>query len=586
MSENHGNPLTRRQILAGLAGTAAAGAGLSVSSATLAGTGQPQNWDREVDIVCVGSGAAALAAAVTAVNRGARVAVFEKAPVAGGTTAKSGAVFWIPNNFIMKGKGISDDRTACIQYMARYAYPNQFSAKAPNMGLSKAAFDKIAAFYDNGSAMTDHLREIGAVKVREFTMFHREVSATDYLPNTPENKLPQARALAVANDDGGYAHGFGMISQMETWLTERDTPIETEHQVTEIITEGDAVVGVAVKHGDNTVNVRARKGVIFGTGGFVHNVEMIREFQDVFIYGSCGQQSATGDFVPLATRVGARLGNMDGAWRTQVVLDQALDNRAIGTPMFVPPGDAMFLVNKYGKRVVNEARNYNDRTRAHFDFDVTNAEYPNQLMFMIYDDRVAESTGSGTGQPSVRAEADYVIAGNTLEELSTKLYDRLTELAAQTGSFQLDGAFGANLKQTTERFNEFARKGKDPDFQRGEALYDREWHELWTKFQENRGHEPNPYPNNTMHPLNDKGPYYAIILAPGALDTNGGPVINDRAQVMDADDQPVKGLYGAGNCVASPSHNAYYGPGGTIGPAMTFGYIAARHALTTSASET
>jgi hypothetical protein len=582
MTDKKSTPLTRRQILAGIAGTAMAGATAAVAgTGTMTAAGEKRRWDREVDIVCVGSGAAALTAAVTAVDGGAEVAVFEKAPVPGGTTAKSGAVFWIPNHFILRNEGITDDRTECLQYLARYAYPGQYSPDAPHMGLTPEAFARLAAFYDNGWKMTDHMRETGALNVREFQMFHLDVPATDYLPDVPENKLPKRRALAVATDNGDYAHGFGMIGQMESWLGERNVAIETDHQVTDILVEDNVVVGVAVQHNGGITNVRTRKGVIFGTGGYVHNVEMIRAYQDMFIYGSCGQQSATGDLIPMAGRVGARMGNLSGAWRSQVVLEQALENRAVGAPMFVPPGDAMFLVNKYGRRVVDEHRNYNDRTRAHFDFDVANAEYPNQLLFMIYDDRVAESTGSGTGLPPVHSRASYVVSGQTFGDLSVKLRDRLAGLAGKTGDFQLDKSFADSLEETFKRFNEFARKGKDLDFQRGDYLYDREWHPLWTKFNEDSGHEVNPYPNSTMYPLADKGPYYAIILAPGALDTNGGPVINDRAQVVSADNRPIPGLYGAGNCIASPARNAYFGPGATIGPAMTFGYIAARHALKT-----
>lgn len=590
MNDNENKQFSRRQILAGLTSAAAVmGAGVAgavtVRSAHAGDEPHGQKWDHEVDILCVGGGAASLTAAVTATAGGARVAVVEKAPVLGGTTAKSGGVFWIPNHYGLKARGISDERTSCLQYLCRYAYPNFYNADVPNMGLPEEDFAKIAAFYDNGSVMTDFLRDSGALLVREWRLWALDKNAPDYLAHVPENRVPRGRSLASATADGDYAHGFGMIEQMETWLTAKGVPILTEHRVTELLTHNGTVVGAVAKTGDREVRIRAAKGVIFGTGGYVHNVGMVQANQQVFIYGSCGQQSSTGDFIGIAERLGARLGNLAGAWRTQVVLEQALQNRAVGTGMFVPPGDSMVMVNKYGKRVVNEHRNYNDRTQIHFQFDITNADYPNQLLLMIYDRRTAETTGPDTGQPEVHAKASHVIAADTLEQLDKKVRARLAALAPQTGNFQLADNFLDGLKNTVTRFNDFAIKGKDIDFERGDYEYDREWHPVWTGFQKDKGHEPNPYPNTTMHPLTDKGPYYAIILAPGALDTNGGPVTNHKAQVLDGDSKPIPGLYGAGNCIASLSRNAYYGAGATLGPAMTFGYIAAKDALQQPARE-
>jgi hypothetical protein len=134
------------------------------------------------------------------------------------------------------------------------------------------------------------------------------------------------------------------------------------------------------------------------------------------------------------------------------------------------------------------------------------------------------------------------------------------------------------LKATIGRFNGFARSGDDQDFHRGDAAYDSEWHLVFSPMRTDTEWAPNNGPSVTMHPLRDEGPYYAIILAAGALDTNGGPVIDASARVLNTEDKPIAGLYGAGNCIASPSREAYWGAGHTLGLSLTFGYIAANAA--------
>ena len=227
---------------------------------------------------------------------------------------------------------------------------------------------------------------------------------------------------------------------------------------------------------------------------------------------------------------------------------------------------------------MDEKRNYSDRAMTHFVWDPQYAEWTNMLVFMIFDQRTATLWQGFVPYPVQGAEAEYIIAGDTYDELAKNISTRLKKLSPHTGGFSLSPKFLENLKETVDRFNGFAVSGKDEDFGRGDFNYDREW----TTFPPTIpgvDWPPKDSPNYTMYPLSEKGPYFAVILGAGTLDTNGGPVINKYTQVLNNFDKPIPGLYGAGNCIASPTANAYWGGGSTIGPALTYGHIAGLNAV-------
>jgi succinate dehydrogenase/fumarate reductase flavoprotein subunit len=567
--------LSRRQVLLG-AGAAAGAMALPASAA--AATAKNQRWDMETDIVVVGSGAAACAAAVTATGLGAQVVVVEKMPMCGGTTNKSGGITWIPNNRFIAANGQQDNRDDCLRYMARYAYPDLYSPESKNLGLAEHDYQMLEAFYDNGAKMVDYLDEIGAFKFREFKMWDLNTVPPDYADHLPENKRSTMRALEPAIGSGPYTGGRALASQLEDWLRKQKVQFLMEHSAVGVVKEGDKVIGLEARHENKMVRIRARKAVIFGTGGYAHNVALSHLHQPD-LYGSCAALGSTGDFIAIAQQAGARMGTLGSAWRMQVPLEQALENRAIPNGVVFVPGDSMIQVNKYGKRVVKEKRNYNDRTRAHFVFDPVNIEYPNQLLFMVFDERTLSRYAGNLPLPADKRESTLLIEGGNAEELTRAIARRLEKYASKIGSFRLDKNFAANLDASIRRYNGFAEAGRDEDFDRGLHDYDRIWSKFFSAASKDSRFPDNDKPNITMYPIDQTGPLYAVILAPGALDTSGGPAINRDGQVLAADGHPMPGLYGAGNCIASPTGPAYMGAGGTICLAMTFGYLAARHAV-------
>ncbi len=171
-----------------------------------------------------------------------------------------------------------------------------------------------------------------------------------------------------------------------------------------------------------------------------------------------------------------------------------------------------------------------------------------------------------------------MISGESLDRLTAAIDDRLEWIAPRTGNVRLSADFATNAKGSIARFNGFADKGVDDDFHRGDHLYDREWHTKIWSFPNPNGSWTFDRPNITMYPISSRGPYYAIILGSGTLDTNGGPVVDATAQVVDTHHALIPGLNGAGNCNATPTGPYYYAGGGTLGPAVAFGYLAGKNA--------
>ena len=376
-------------------------------------------------------------------------------------------------------------------------------------------------------------------------------------------------------ENGKLAYGGELVRQLTSWADTHEIPLLLGYRVTRILrNSGGEVIGVEATTPDGKkVNLRGQRAVVFGSGGFTHNKELMLHFQRGPHFGGCAAPTNTGDFVLMASAIGAELGNMAGAFLAEIVLEQALADPGGSHDVFYIMGDSVLEVNRYGLRYGDEKRNYNDRTMTHFIWDPLRAEWTNMLTFMIYDQRTATLWQGFPPLPPQGFAAPYVISGSSLDELAVNIKTRLTTLAAQTGGFSVDASFPLNLKETVNSFNLFALSGVDTEFHRGEFNYDREW-TTFPPFVPDTQWPPEGSKNYTMYPLSQSGPYHAMILAAGTLDTNGGPLINHSAQVLDTARKPIPGLYGAGDCIASPTANAYWGGGSTLGPALTFGHIA------------
>ncbi len=498
--------------------------------------------------------------------------------VEGGTSARSGGRYWIPNNKEQEKAGIEDSREYGIKYMARYSFPDLYDGEKENYGLEKDALELIETYYDTAAEAIGFLEGLNVLE-SEMDYNWKEKPQLDYMDTYEENKGIRGRTLRPKTEKGAKVTGFDYVQLLHTWAKKNGVDVRLEHRVTNIIlnSKGEAM-GVRVVSKEGKRDFLARKGVVFATGGFSHNKDLVRRFQYGPQYGGCASPNNEGDLVNMAEEIGLKLGNMQNAYRNQSLFEQHLDNPGGVNSIFYITGDSNFQVNKYGKRVMNEKRNYNDRAKSHFVWDEVKGEWTNKLLFMIMDKRNALNWQGMIplvlGEPE---EMPYVIVGKDLDELSLNIEKRLEKLKKSTANFQLDESFKENLKDTFQRFNRFAKNGLDEDFHRGCADYDKEFFTFPPTNPTGIEWPPKDSKNVAIYPLSEEGPYYAFILASGTLDTNGGPMINKDAQLIRYDGQPVRGLYGAGNCIASPGKGAYWGAGATLGSGMVFGYRAGKH---------
>lgn len=547
------------------------------------------HWDHTTEVLVIGTGGGAMTAALVAKQAGLDVLMIEKTEYYGGSTAISGGGLWVPNNYLLQRDGLKDSLEKARTYLR-----HTIGDRTP-----QALQD---AYLVNAPEMVKYLASNSHVR------FHRSVGYADYYPERPGGMadgraiegspfdgsklgedLAQLRPMAIEVPAGLaftaseynklgmitstwagksvalkvgvrtvfnrltgvklLALGPALIARLRLSLKDENVPIWLNTPLQELIVEEGAVVGVVAEKGGQPFRIRARKGVILAAGGFAHNQQMREQYQKGPINHTWSSASPgnTGDAIRAGMAIGAQIDLMDDAWWGPSTLPP-------NAPVMFHVGDRSYpggiMVNAAGQRFTNEAASYVEVV--HAMYEKHSAATPHIPATFIMDQRYRNKYIFGTlfpmqPIPKIYFESGYFKRGDTLEELAQRC-----------------GIDPRALVETVARFNRFARAGVDEDFRRGDSAYDRYYG------------DPTVKPNPCLAPI-EKPPFYAVQMVPGDLGTKGGLVIDEHARVLGADGAPIPGLYAAGNNSASVMGNTYPGAGSTIGPSMTFGYIAAKH---------
>ncbi|HEY8611773.1 MAG TPA: FAD-dependent oxidoreductase [Roseomonas sp.] len=554
----------------------------------------------ECDVLVVGSGAGGLSAAVAAAARGLSVIVAEKEPYVGGTTAVSGGFLWVPNNPVSKRDGIEDSVEEARTYL-RHEAGNHFNADTVDAFL--AAGPEAVDFFDRetelkfepASAFSDYHptgpggrsggRSIKAQPYRaqglgselkrlrpplpELTFVGLMVGSGPELKHFFNATRSLASAAYVAGRLASYArdllvNGRGMLltngnalaARLFRSALDRGVQVWTDAPVIRLEREGDVVRGAVVRHEGKEIRVRTRRGVVLAAGGFPQDKERRRA---MFPH----DRDNTGHFSPAPpgnTGDGLRLGESVGA-----TVEQGYPNAAAWVPVSrVPRKDGswgvfphfidrakpgLIAVLPNGKRFVNEANSYHDFIQALF---ATTKPGEAARAYLVVDQPFLRRFGLGFVKPfpvpvGPNIRSGYLKTGKTVAELAKNA-----------------GIDPAGLEATIAEWNRDMETGEDRAFGKGSTAYNR--------FNGDPEFQPNP----CLAPI-AQGPFYAVEVVVGDLGTFAGLRSNGNAQVLDAAGQPIPGLYSAGNDMASVMGGNYPGGGITLGPALTFGYIAARH---------
>jgi succinate dehydrogenase/fumarate reductase flavoprotein subunit len=545
----------------------------------------------ETDVVVIGSGAAGLTAAITARQLGLEVLVVEKTDLFGGTTAYSGGAPWIPCNHVMKQAGLDDSRTEAETYL-RAVLGERYDE------------DLVSSYLDNAPAMLQFMERHSEVRFKPFLAPDYEVQpgaarCRSLLTQEFDGRLlgerlaelrmplPQLMLFGTMQIEGADIHpmrnvfktwgGFKHTTKvMRRFLFDklrhgRGTRIVNGNALAarlfysairagvtlwkntpalELVTEHGGLRGVVVEREGQRIEVRARQGVLLATGGFGANASWrARYIPFPEHHHSLQPEGNVGDGIRLGLAAGAvhdpaHAG--DCIW-TPVSLLRRPDGSLLKYPhIFIDramPG--CIAVGPDGRRFVNEGASYQN-------FVATMHRRGYTKVHLVASRAFLRTYGMGLAKPAPFSVRPYLDAGYLVEAPT------LAELARRIG---IDPT---QLEATVQRFNEDARRGEDREFGKGADPHSR--------FRGDASHQPNP----AVAPIGD-GPYYALALYPGDLSTVGGLDTNGRAQVLDAAGQPIPGLYAAGLDMNSIMRGGYPGGGSSIGPAMTFGYIAARH---------
>ncbi|VXC28257.1 3-oxosteroid 1-dehydrogenase [Aeromicrobium sp. 9AM] len=554
--------------------------------------------EQTCDVVVVGAGGAGMTAALAAAQHGLDTVVIEKSAYFGGSTARSGGGVWIPGNRALRDAGQVDADDA---QQARTYLDSIVGDDVPK--------ERRDTFLDRGPEVIDFLLDNTPVQLKWVPEY------SDYLPEQPGGR-PRGRSVEPVPMDGRilgteldrlhppyakapanlivtqadfrkislglrtirgpltmmrvvlkrmistfrgrrmYAMGNALTISLRKGLMDAGVPVHYETPLTGLLIEGGRVVGVRAEQDGAEIVIRARRGVILGSGGFEQNDTLRGKYlpSPTEAAWSTGAATNTGAGIEAGVAIGAATDLMDDAWWGPTIPLPSgpwfcLAERNL-------PGS--IIVNSAGQRFMNEALPYVEATHAIYAGEATGVSHV--PAWLVMDQRYRNRylfAGLSPRQP---------FPGRWFKFGTVRKAASLSELAAE-----IDVPAEA-LAETVRRFNGFAETGNDEDFHRGDSAYDRYYA------------DPRVKPNPSLHRI-DHGPYYAVKIVPGDLGTKGGIVTDERARALRPDGSVIEGLYAAGNCSSAVMGHTYAGPGATIGPAMTFGYLAAEDIARTGSND-
>ncbi|AIK86018.1 FAD-binding protein [Corynebacterium glutamicum] len=530
------------------------------------------DWPEELDVLVLGSGCAGMTAALVAADGGALVGVVEKHDKLGGTTAAGGGVMWAPNNHLMGQRGFTDSEEAATEYI-----------RAATKG--KLSDEEIAWYIKNAAEAVLFLDEKTRVDYAPLNRpdYHREwpgsteggrgldhkpfdpsvvpglveaVRQPTYLPlitmderdhlhgAAPDPQLLKDRANQGVRTMGGALSSAMIASAWDAGIriaagTAASSLQRTESGWEVLLIDASLQRTITAKH------------VVIASGGFEWSKELTSTLLK-FPITPISAPSNTGDGLKLGIGVGAAFTETTDIWGVPVITAHGAEydgqqSGRMGNVEATLPGS--IVVNKLGKRFVNEALNYHDFSRVFANIDPEESDFANIPAYLVMDSSFT-SKYPVAGNPTFTSGAEapaWMVQADTVEELAGKL-----------------GMDAAGLLRTVSRFNDDARTGVDSEFGRGATEQDRHLG------------DPANTPNPCLAPL-ESGPFYAIELHPGVLGTAGGLQTDLDGEVLGWDGLPLGGLYAAGNCSATVFKDAYPGGGATIGSAITRAYAVGKH---------
>jgi 3-oxosteroid 1-dehydrogenase len=558
----------------------------------------PTQFDKDVDVLVIGSGAGALTSALVAKIEGAKnVLVVEKSDEYGGTSSMSGGGIWIPNSHYARSEGVKDSTEEAFSYMKEVIGDEvsdermrNYCEKASEMleyVCTKTRLEYETVPYPDyyperkggkeghrthqptpmhAKNLKDHFKSLRpppsqVMVMGRFTMTMKEGRA--FLTQAKGWMFTLALMLfryyidipgrLAGKRSRRLTMGNALIGRLRWSMIEKGIDLWLESPMDSLIEENGEVVGAVIEHKGKKMRVRAKNGVVIGAGGFEHNQEMREKYLPTPTSSewSGSQINNTGDGIQAGMNIGAKTDLMQHAWWAPSVKIPGWDRPYVIFAERSLPG--LVIVNKAGKRFQDEAAPY---LESGYAFYQANTEQISTIPgYVVFDATFRKKFPFGPIVPG------YSMPDSGLSKRIWKVLQKADTIEALAEKIDVDVE---GLKETVAKNNEYAVSGKDPEFQRGESYYDRYYGDQQTS------------PNPCIAPIL-QAPFYAIPIHPGDIGTKGGLLTDTFGRVVNEEGDAIPGLYACGNSAASVMGSKYPGAGATLGPAMTYGYLAARH---------